>query len=329
MANDSNVRTEEGQGTLRRMLRRRPTVPVPAADPGGLRDVAPRILDRVAGLAVRLGAPVEHALSRDDLAEAVPQGALVLRLDPAGEGEGGLAWLGADLFAGLVERRLTGGLRMAVPEARRPTPLDAVICRELVDALCAEPGVLGATGMRAGPHLRDPDLSVELPDTPFRVLRVRLVLGREGERGGELALAVPAAPAVQEAPPCHGPARTDLGACRGEIRAALAPVTLSWGRVTALSPDEVIVLPLGAVDEVRLLGIDGRALGKGRLGRLGDNRAVRLALTPLPPAPSLAAGEPAPYESGPLEEVGPCEVGMPDFEMPDFEAAEAVALPDL
>ena len=278
MGTESSERTEAGGGALRRMVRRAPPTS-PAPDAGGLRQVAPRVVDRVMGLPVRLGEQSETALSRADLARALPEGALVLRL-ASRDAPGGLAWLGADLFAALVERRLTGGLRPAAPEPRRATPLDAVICTELLQALCDEPGVLGGA-VAVGAHLREPDLAVELPDTPHRLTRLDLGLGRDGERGGELGLALPEPPPAEERPAPSGAMRADLRGCRAEIGAALAPVTLTWSRVTALAPGDVLALPEGAIDAVQVQGLGGAAVAVGRLGRLGEHRAVRVRL-PLP-----------------------------------------------
>ena len=125
----------------------------------------------------------------------------------------GLAWLDADLFAALVERCVTGALRPAPPEARPATPLDAVICRELIDMLCAAPGVADGMAMRAAGHLADPDVAVALPDIPFRVMRLTLSLlqgaARSGSRGGEIGLALPDPPPPPEIAPAAGlaPAR--------------------------------------------------------------------------------------------------------------------------
>lgn len=296
MGTEASEQSEMRGGALRRMVRRAPPSG-PAPDAGGLRQVAPRVVDCVMGLPVQLGALREAALSRADLARAVPEGALVLRLALL-DGSGGLVWLGADLFAALVERRLTGGLRPSAPEPRPSTPLDAVICTELVQALCAEPGVLGGA-VSVGAHLREPDLSVELPDAPHRLTRLDLGLGRGGERGGELGLALPEPPPVEERPAPSGAARADLAGCRAEVEAALAPITLAWSRVTALSPGEVLELPEGAIDGVRLLGLGGATIASGRLGRLGEGRAVRVSL----PVPMIGAAlgpvvEP-PYEEAP------------------------------
>lgn len=305
MESESNRPSPADGGVLRRMLRRAPPSRAPAADPGGLREVAPRILDRVAGLAVRLGEPSVTALSRDDLGEAIPKGALILRLRPKDGSYGGLAWLAPDLFAALVERRFTGGLRSNAPEIRPATPLDAVICAELLDAFCEEPGVVAGPPVRTGAHLRDPDLSVELEDTAYRLTRVRLALGREGDRGGELALALPEPPPAPEAVPAPGGARADLRGCHAEVEASLAPLRLSWSRVIALAPDDRIGLPESVLDEVRLLGIDGRSVAFGRLGRMGDRRAIRLNVPVDPlPAPQLRPAAPPALE-GVYEEAPP------------------------
>ena len=287
-------------GALRRMVRRAPPTRRAPADDDGLRQAAPRAVDRVAGLSVALGAHGIDTLSRDDLGAALPEGALVFRLSP-GEGSepppglrtpgpDGLAWLGADLFAALVERRVTGALRSGPPEPRRPTPLDAVICGELIDMLCEAPGVADGMGMRRAGHLPAPDLAVALADIPFRVMRLALSLrhgGPPGEgRGGEIGLALPDPPPPPVIARAPGAARPNLLGCAIELRASLPPLVLTWERIVRLVPGEAIELPPGALDAVRLDALDGAAVAGGRLGRMGEARAVRLRADPKRPTGS-------------------------------------------
>ena len=113
---------------LRRMVRPAPRARAAVApDVAGLREAAPRVVDRVAGLGVAIDRHGMDTLDREALGDALPEGSLAFRLAPreappeAGLEALGLAWLGADLFAALVERRLTGsvrGARRASPGAR-------------------------------------------------------------------------------------------------------------------------------------------------------------------------------------------------------------------
>ena len=282
-------------GVMRRMVRPARPVRPTGADGGALRKATPRVVDRVAGLSVAMGGHAVDTLSRDDLALALPEGALVLRLSPnearaglaplAEPGADGLAWLGADLFAALVERRLTGAVRPAAAPPRPSTPLDAVICGELVEALCDAPGVADGMAMRVAGHLREPDLAVVLPELPFRVMRLALRLMGAGDRGGEIGLALPDPPPPEERPRAEGLARPDLLGCRAELAAALPPVVLPWERILRLAPGDLVELPHGALDAVQVRTIDGAPVSGGRLGRMGEARAVRLL------APSLGAPE--------------------------------------
>ena len=310
---------DAGGGALRRMVRRAPPARKPPSDAGGLRQATPRVVDRVAGLAVSLGEHRFDTLSRDDLGASLPGGALVFRLVPRGPqatpsspaaepGLDGLAWLDADLFAALVERRLTGRVRPTVADPRPPTPLDAVICCEVIDALCEAPGVAEGAAMRTVGHLVDPDLAVVLPDLPFRVARVAVRLLQAGERGGEIGLALPDPPPPEEVPAPAGLLRPDLLGCRMELSASLPPVAVPWERITRLVPGERIDLPPDALESVRVEAIGGAAVAGGRLGRMGDARAIRLRL------PSEGAA-PAPSGAGMLERLAP-----------EIEADEAPAL---
>ena len=313
MGIDSAERVASGAdgsgGALRRMVRRAPPPRRAAPDAGGLRQATPRIIDRVAGLPVSLGEHGFDTLGRADLAASLPKGALVFRLVPHGPraspaglaaepGLDGLAWLGADLFAALVERRLTGTVRPTAGDPRVPTPLDAVICCEVIDALCEAPGVAEDAAMRAMGHLVDPDLAVVLPDLPFRVARVAVRLLRAGERGGEIGVALPDPPPPEEVPAPAGLSRPDLLGCRMELSASLPPLVVPWERITRLAPGDRIDLPPGALESVRVASIDGAPISGGRLGRMGDARAVRLRLPASDPAP-------APFDAVMLERLDP------------------------
>ena len=291
------------------MVRRAPRIPSAAADGEGLRQAAPRAVDRVAGLSVALGAHGVETLPRDELAGRLPEGALVFRLSPRealdgrasfGQGLDGLAWLGADLFAALVERRVTGTFGGAPPAARAGTPLDAVICRDLIEHLCDAPGVVGGVPMRTAGHLPSPDLAVVLPDIPFRVMRLALRLlhgGAQGEgRGGEIGMALPDPPPPPAVEPAAGVARPDLLGCPTDLRATLPPVILTWERVVRLVVDERIELPEGALDAVSLEALDGSRVAGGRLGRMGEARAVRLRAAPT----GRAGGDDAGLLGGPV-----------------------------
>ena len=289
-----------GGGALRRMVRPAPRSRLAVApDLAGLREAAPRVVHRVAGLGVTIGAQSLDTLDRDALGAALPEGALVFRLAPHVEGGApaglestGLAWLGPDLFAALVERRLTGSVRREAAEPRPSTPIDAVICAELVDGLCAAQGP-AAERMRTTGHLRDPDLAVVLGDLPFRVMRLTLRLMQGDGRGGEIGLALPE---PQEPPEVEAPhaseARDDLMGCRADLSALLPPLSVPWERLVRLAPGDRIAVPADAIDAVRLEGIGGGRVSQGRLGRLQGMRAVRLRMPPAGgPSPDGLPGE--------------------------------------
>lgn len=318
-------------GALRRMVRPAQPVRKPAevVDAGGLREAAPRVVNRVAGVSVSLGRHGVDTMAREDVAEALPEGALVFRLQPAaddpsqddGEGRpapargvGGLGWLSADLFTAIVERRLTGVVRQQACAPRAPTPLDAVICSELIDGLCGADGVGGGMRMRTRDYLPEPDLSVALADMPYRVLRLTLSIARAAGRGGEIGLVLPDHPRhdareAEDHGPVAGVKRPDLLTCHADLRAVLPPLVLPWARLTRMAPGELIELPDGALDGVRVEGIDGVHVGLGRLGRFEGSRAVRL-VGPLltPPDADDASDEPAgvlPLDLGGEAEEGP------------------------
>ena len=292
--------TGPGGNALRRMVRAAPAAPGPGGAEGRLREAAPRALDRHAGLRARAAGCALRVLGRSEMLAAIPEGALRLRVavqadaapgPPPGAPGDGIAWLDAPLFAAIVERRLTGAEGTGPVEARPPTALDAVLCGEVVDALCAAlvGGAAAAAGAPRAAGFLAPgrDAAVLLPDLPFEVHELALEIGA-GRVPGRIGLARPAAAApgaAADAPP--PPPSEHLLATRAELRAVLGRITVPFARLASLAPGETLTLPRAAIDGVTLASAGGRPFARGRLGRMNEHRAVRVAM-PLSPA-ALAA----------------------------------------
>lgn len=229
------------------------------------------------------------------------------------------------------------------PTATDAALLGAVIDRLLADLdrdLRADRG-LAAGGEGEGPWqmargLADPRLlGAILDDGPYRLAQVPVVLadasggtGRAGRlgllvpvpqgvetgsaarggpaRGGaEKAGTAPAEAAAGVAPDAFGPAfETAVQAAPVLLTAVLGRVSLPLERALGLAVGQRLELPLAALEEVGLVGLDGQVHALARLGQSRGMRAVRilsldapapLAATPtacantLPPAPGPAA----------------------------------------
>lgn len=238
-------------------------------------------------LALRLTGFAMERTTAAGLAAALPDLPLLLLLCRHGEGAAGAAVLDAGLRSALVEVETTGALGRG-PAADRPaTRIDAVLAAGFLDGalavfddLAADLSIAPAvTGFRLGEVLSSPRaLPLVLADIPYRLFRLEFDLG-EGARQGRLLLAMPelgSVPKRDAAPGLSGDLAAAVMAAPAELRVVLVRLRLPLERVTAWQPGEVIDLPREALDAATIEDITGEVVGRGRLGRQGGHRAVRL-----------------------------------------------------
>ncbi|MFO1173857.1 MAG: FliM/FliN family flagellar motor C-terminal domain-containing protein [Paracoccaceae bacterium] len=281
--------------------------------------------ERQMNLPLRVVALAEQALSGPEIAEVVPEQALLLLLHGPGDGMG-LAAFAPTALAALIEMLTLGRVADHPPPPRRPTRTDAALVCAFADHLLAEcEALLDATedriwigGFRFGTHLPDPrPLGVMLEEPAYRVFRLTLAFGLprgpEAEvRTGEAMLAFPATGRSQPPappPPGDGDARAREEADAGwrtalqrvvlsadaDVRAVLARVTLPLADLLKIETGQSLPLPPGALGAVQLEGSDGRLICLGQLGQGQGHRAVRLA-----PEEDGAAPVPRPVRAGEL-----------------------------
>lgn len=235
-------------------------------------------------------------LDRRDLAELVewlPDRGLMLMLDRDGGDGIGLMVLSPPILAGLVEMLTTGRVTPSPPPQRRPTRTDAAMLARWVDAaltglddaLAQDAARLWAGAWRYAGFIEDArTLALMLDDAPLQVLHAEVALA-DGAKSGPVLLALPdRAPALPRAvtadpPPDHAFAAHLTAQVEGvtaRLDAVVARVTMPLARLSALLPGEVLPLPLAGIDRVRLVGLDGRLVGEGRLGQARGLRAIRL-----------------------------------------------------
>lgn len=277
---------------------------------GGLGDLAARAWTLAVARAGQdeLGVPLdlrEVSVERRtlaELAELLPEQALIAVLDE-GSGEAtGVAVLDGALMAGMVEAVTTGTVTPGEGGARRPTRTDAALLAPLLDRALAgfDAALAEAEGDAARPRgyrfAATADgaraLALLLEEGPYRLLRAEGVLAG-GARRGAMLLGLPDRRAVaQRADP-----RRDDGFARdfarqvesapARLEAVLVRLMLPLGQMMALAPGQDLPLPQADIRRVTLEALDGRRLAEGRLGRQGGLRAIRLAEagegTALPP----------------------------------------------
>lgn len=297
-----------GASALWRAVRRAQSA-APAAAPAA----PPRSADRAIAAAIARAADRVHGLPLffdrvatghvlvAELAEVIPDRALILVVQGAGDALGVVA-ICPGLLTSLIEMQAMGRVSARAASDRRPTRTDAVVCGDFTDACLAElaedlAGLAGFEGLgrfRVASFLDDPrPLALLLDDVPLRRIDAHLRAGPAGERDGMmfLALPVPAALPALAAPACDGPRGLPEGAVAAPGAGSLAetvrtaPLTLhavlcrrqiTLRELRALAPGDRIALPQDVLDMAALETTTGQPLLRGRLGELSGRHALRL-----------------------------------------------------
>lgn len=288
-----------------------------------------------------------------ELAELVPDRALIAILDGPSEGLGAIA-ISQPILSGLIEAQTIGRIRGPDHVPRKPTRTDGAMVVTLIDAaltgmeqaLAEEADLVWAGGFRYASFLDDPrPLTLLLEDAPLRLLRAEVALAG-GVRVGELLLALPAEgrgqrPAVSNAiaPPSadHGPVFSQalgerVNGAQVRVEAVLGRLTLSLAQVMALSEGMILPIQDAALDRISLEGLDGRHVADGKLGQNRGMRAVRLIDKSAMPEAGAALGSGSLPLSRPLaaapEMDFPAEAAVEGGDMPamDFPAMDFPAM---
>ena len=247
-------------------------------------------------LSLDVQALVVERRSLAELAELVPDRALIAILDGPREGLGAII-LSQPLLSGFIEAQTIGRIRAQDHVPRKPTRTDAAMVVALIDtalsgleqALADEADLVWAGGFRYASFLDDPrPLTLLLEDAPLRLLRTTVSLAG-GLRTGEILLALPAegrgqrpvAAAMQATPSDHGPAFVQalserVNGAQTRVEAVLARLTMPLAHVMALTEGMILPLQDAAIDRISLEGLDGRHVADGKLGQNRGMRAVRL-----------------------------------------------------
>jgi flagellar motor switch protein FliM len=277
-----------------------------------------------------------------ELAELVPDRALIAILDGPAEGLGAII-LSQPILSGFIEAQTIGRIRPQEHVPRKPTRTDAAMVVAVIDAalsgleqaLAEEADLVWAGGFRYASFLDDPrPLTLLLEDAPLRLLRAEVSLAG-GVRSGEIMLALPAegrgqrpSAALTEVPASdHGPlfsqALTErINGAQTRVEAVLARLTMPLAHVMALTEGMILPLQDAALDRISLEGLDGRHVADGKLGQNRGMRAVRL--TDKAAIQMAQGGNESGYAVYPSSiEAEPAEYPAMDFPAMDFPAMGA------
>ncbi len=252
----------------------------------------------------------EARRSLAELPEAIEDQALMLIVEGPG-GALGLILVSPVVLTALIEMQTMGRLGQAEVVPRRPTRTDAAMAAGFIDAVLAGaeaalaelPDITWAGGFRFSSWLEDSRLiGLLFEDAPYRMFRLKLDLGSNGGRQGSLILALPANG--------RGPGPRRRGGAAGATRAAASSaaeieaadavvwqavleqavmatavqveavhrVKMSIADVLQLRVGSVVPVPMEALENLVIIGQDGRGVANGRLGQVMGYRAVRLVL---------------------------------------------------
>ncbi|MDO6728887.1 FliM/FliN family flagellar motor switch protein [Marinovum sp. 2_MG-2023] len=244
----------------------------------------------------------------EGLGQALPPDMLLALLDGP-DGARGAVGMDRALVTSLIEVQTMGTVSNLAVSDRRLTPTDAAMVAPWLDAalervdvaLCqdadgdAVEGV-GDTiegkdnswliGYRFGAMAEDGRALVLALESPqFRLIRVTLDVAL-GRRSGDLLLLLPftAKPEAPVKTPRDTPEEAFL-AIPAEMRVVAGRLSLPLSRAGSLRAGDVLPLDEMFMDRAELRAVDGKMVGKARLGRLGDHWAVRFSGT----APEAAA----------------------------------------
>lgn len=266
--------------TLRRKVMRH----APAAEtPADGAQVFPLALARAAQDLARLPLTVQdvhqRAATLAEFVDMIPEHSMIALLDRDGGAGAAVLVLDPPLMTGLIEAFTTGKPGTSAVQPRRTTRTDAAILAPFLDA--SLDGAGQGEGWRYAAHLPEArPLGLLLDEGDYTLWRAELRLGT-GERSGVLYLLRPAHPPAPALPAPELPETTDdpvtrLGEVEARMDAVLARSAMTLTQIMALAPGDILPLGGATLDSIRLTGVDGRAIGEGKLGQLRGMRALRL-----------------------------------------------------
>ncbi|WP_323005665.1 flagellar motor switch protein FliM [Pseudorhodobacter sp.] len=258
---------------------------------------------------------VELSQNRSSLAELLdlpPDRALVAMLEGPKDGLG-LLMIAPDILAGILEMQMVGRIGKTPPLVRRPTRTDAAMVSGIINSalrgleveLFQSDDLIWAGGFRYASFLEDArPLPLLLEDVTYQVLKIDISLA-EGARTGHILLALPAdgrgeVPKAASPPPSRAAELVFKAAmnaqvleANAELIAVLARISLPLEALLNLKVGDHMALGAAALDQIDLVGLDGKRLASGKLGQNSGLRAVRLAAASSPAAHVDAAIRPA------------------------------------
>lgn len=271
-----------------------------------------RVAETLYQMPLKSDAVALDSASLAELPELMPEGALLIVLQGAGD-EMGVMALCRDMVMALIEIQTLSRVTSRPIPQRKLTRADALMCAEFVNTLIAELGqeltplgvFSGIEDFRYATYLDEPrPLALILEDRPFRTMSFRFEMGAESARKANVFLALPATTGSEEKPSPPETAAAPLAALQdmsarddvlplpGESGArTLAPAVqdvsidvvgiLCRRRITLrelreMKEGQVLSLPRVNLSDASLELMDGQVIARGKLGEAEGCHALRL-----------------------------------------------------
>ena len=202
----------------------------------------------------------------------------------------GVAVMDDALIASVLEQVTTGSVRKTEPDQRRPTRTDMMLCADLLDVILREisvemieiPQAPMISDFRYERALTDPSgVELSLENEFYRFFRLKLDLAN-GARTGELLLCFQAGNAVigggggGRKRNWESDWREQVDHVPVRVQAVMYQTKMPLRKVTELKPGDLIEIPRSRLEQVVLTGTNKKPVARGKLGRQGLNRAVRI-----------------------------------------------------
>jgi|GEM_PF-330817 len=281
---------------LRRMATPPPPVPedVPITSSRAIRLAITRAADKTHDMVVNVNSLQEEVLPLDELLGTFAPDLMLLAM-MSGERVMGLAAVGSELRAALMELQTIGRVLGLPAEDRAPTRTDARMSEPLLTAFFAHLQETAAQtpldgwghDFVVGEKLESTRAAgLVLDDGAYQVIRISLDLGI-ADRVSELSIALPnRAKAVGQIMKTEDLGDWDtqfkavIDGSPAQLTALLHRFKLPLYQADNLSVGQGLPLPGCTVSSVKLLAVDGQRVATARLGQSGGMRAVRIEAAP-------------------------------------------------
>ncbi len=274
-------------------------------------------------LALRSTSLTQDRLRQADLLAQIEPGALLVLLDGP-PGAHGFVAVDLQTLAAVIEVQTMGRVSTTPAQERQPTRTDAAMVKPLIDGMMqglvkylkGGPDESWATGYEFGSWVENARLlGLRLKDVQYRLFCADLELA-DGAKQGKLMLGLPAV-GLRAVPDAEGgrqnwseELRETVQASRTEMNAVLYRTQMALKQVLALKPGDLVPVPVAAIGDVVIEGVDGRIIGHARLGQQHGYRALRISGLPDGAAQQAPPMPPEPRQTEPpLSTDAPPELG--------------------